>query len=196
MERTVSASGRLEEVNNSSIGKLQSRENETLHRRMKNRDELPLVTIVDYKPSLKKAFAILTRPWLSTVVDGKLEEEDLFTLRYPDKAYIKNGGFVFFAILNEQPVGCVALKRLSDDSYEFCKLFVDPAIRKAGLATQLIERCITRCKENYASVLWLQTTGEAVDAHRLYYKLGFEDDRRPKEMDILHRTTKVMRLFL
>ncbi len=150
------------------------------------------VLVVDFKPSLKKHFYDLAGNWLLRMLGGKLEKEDEFALKNPEDAYLAKGGFVFFALHKNIVVGCVALKRLSETSFEFCKLYIDPEVRKMGIATKLIERCITRCKENNASELWLQTTNELKEAHRLYYKLGFEDKKAPKEMDVLKRTQKIM----
>src|SRR5258708_1861932 len=130
--------------------------------------------------------------WLLGVLKGKLEEEDPFTLHHPDKAYLEKGGFVFFALYDKKVVGCVALKRLDEETFEFAKLFIDPATRKLGIATKLIERCITRCKENEAKQLWLQTTMSMPQAHKLYYKLGFGDREAPKQMEVLKRTEKIM----
>jgi DNA-binding MarR family transcriptional regulator/N-acetylglutamate synthase-like GNAT family acetyltransferase len=150
------------------------------------------VQVLDYKPSLKKYFYELAGHWLLGVLKGTLEEEDKYTLNNPDKAYLENGGFVFFALVKDQVVGCVALKRLNEDTFEFAKLFIDPEARNLGIATKLIERCISRCKENNAKQLWLQTTMAMRDAHNLYYKLGFEDRPAPKQMDVLKRTEKIM----
>ena len=150
------------------------------------------VNILDYKPSLKKYFYELAGNWLLGVLNGSLEEEDKFTLQNPDKAYLAEGGFVFFALYQERVVGCVALKRLDENSFEFAKLFIDPNARNLGIATKLIQRCISRCKENEAKELWLQTTMSMPEAHRLYYKLGFVDRKAPKQMAVLKRTEKIM----
>jgi N-acetylglutamate synthase-like GNAT family acetyltransferase/predicted transcriptional regulator len=150
------------------------------------------LSILDYRPSLKKYFNELAGPWLLKVLKGKLEPEDEFTLNNPDKAYIETGGFLFFAQLNDEIVGCVALKRLNEDTFEFAKLFIDPEVRQLGIATKLIERCVTRCKENDAAELWLQTTMSMPQAHKLYDKLGFVDKKPPKQMDVLVRTEKIM----
>lgn len=150
------------------------------------------VTIIDYKPSLKGKFYELAGPWLLEVLDGTLEEEDEFTLHHPDKAYLAQGGFLFYAQYEHTIVGCVALKRLDDDTFEFAKLFIDPNHRKLGVATRLIERCISRCLENTATALWLQTTMGMPQAHKLYYKLGFKDKDAPPQMEVLARTEKIM----
>ena len=150
------------------------------------------IKIIDYKPSLAGKFYELAAPWLSEVLNGELEEEDQLTLYNPEEAYLKTGGFLFFAKCGEQIAGCVVLKRLDDDTFEFAKLFIAPSFRKLGIATQLIERCITRCMENDAKELWLQTTLSMPRAHKLYYKLGFTDAEAPEQMDVLGRTEKIM----
>jgi len=154
------------------------------------------VFILDYKPSLKQYFYELAGYWLSSFLKGKLEEEDEFALHNPDKAYLEKGGFLFFAQYRKEMVGCVALKRLDEDTFEFAKLFVNPKYRNLGIATKLIERCITRTKENYATELWLQTNMSMQPAHKLYYKIGFSDSEAPKQMDILKRTEKIMSIKL
>lgn len=167
-----------------------------LNQRIQQVQQQERVDILDYRPSLKPYFYSLAAPWLLSVLGGKLEKEDEFTLKQPDKAYIEAGGFVFFARYQSEIVGCVALKRLSEDKFEFCKLFVSPELRKLGLATRLLERCISRCRENGASELWLQTTNAMEEAHKLYYRFGFKEARPPKEMQVLKRTEKIMRLTL
>ncbi len=150
------------------------------------------ISIIDYRPSLKQKFYDLAAPWLESVLNGQLEEEDEFTLSHPDKAYLETGGFLFFAKYKKEIAGCVVLKRLDETSFEFAKLFIDPKYRKMGIATTLIERCITRGKENEADTLWLQTTMSMPQAHRLYYKLGFDDRPAPPAMTVLNRTEKIM----
>lgn len=166
-----------------------------LNERVRSENQDP-VLILDYKPSLKKYFYELVGPWLLGILNGVLEEEDKFSLHNPDIAYVQEGGFLFFAKYQEEIVGCVALKRLDEDSFEFAKLFINPNFRNLGLATKLIERCITRCKENEARELWLQTTLSMPQAHKLYYKLGFNDKDTPQQMTVLRRTEKIMCLDL
>ncbi|MEM8999762.1 MAG: bifunctional helix-turn-helix transcriptional regulator/GNAT family N-acetyltransferase [Bacteroidota bacterium] len=169
--------------------------NKTIHERI-HQPKGEFVKIIDYKPSLKKYFYDLAGPWLLGVLNGELEEDDKFTLHNPDKAYLENGGFLFYAKLKNDIVGCVALKRLNEDTFEFAKLFINPNFRKLGIATKLIERCISRCLENEAKELWLQTTMGMPQAHKLYYKLGFNDALAPSQMDVLGRTEKIMCLSL
>lgn len=154
------------------------------------------ISVLDYSPSLRHHFYELAGNWLLDLLDGSLEDEDQYVLKNPDEAYLAKGGFLFFAKYKNEIVGCVALKRLDDFSFEFAKLFINPEYRGLGIATKLIERCITRCKENEARELWLQTIMSLKSAHKLYDKLGFKDQKAPPQMDVLERTEKIMFLEL
>jgi DNA-binding MarR family transcriptional regulator/GNAT superfamily N-acetyltransferase len=163
-----------------------------IYERIKAIGQFEQVQVLDYKPSLKHHFTDLVAPWLSGVLNGTLEKEDEFTVYRPDEAYLLPGGFLFFAMQDDICLGTVALKRLDENTFEFAKLFISPDARKMGIATKLIERCISRCKENNAKELWLQTTMRMPDAHKLYYKFGFEDRSAPQQMEVLERTEKIM----
>ena len=158
-------------------------------------DEEP-ISVLDYRPSLRQSFFDLAGTWLSGLLHGHLEEEDKFTLTHPAEAYLLQGGFVFFAQYKGQIVGCIALKRLDEERFEMCKLVVREDARRLGIATRLVERCISRSRENGASELWLQTTNALVPAHKLYYKMGFDDRPAPEAMAVLQRTEKIMCMSL
>jgi len=154
------------------------------------------VIVIDYRPSLNKHFYALAGPWLTGEVNGKLEEEDGTTLQNPDEAHFKEGGFLFYARHKGQIVGFVALKRLDDETFECAKLYINPNYRNLGIDTKLIERCISRCMENEARELWLQTTMRIPEAYKLYYTLGFVDKEAPAQMLVMERTEKVLCLAL
>ncbi len=167
-----------------------------VYERVKARDKGSRVTVLDYRPGLKKRFQNLVSPWLLEVTGGRLEEEDKFAINNPDKAYLAAGGFLFFAKYKDDIAGCVALKRLNDDEFELTRLYTRNDYRNLGIATKLIERCISRCRENEAGLLWLQTTNRMQQAHKLYYKFGFTDSPAPESMALLPGTEKIMRLVL
>lgn len=172
-------------------------ERKPLHRRVLGPSSAEQITICDYRPSLKPYFTELAGSWLEHLPDGKLEKEDVLALEHPDKVYLKTGGFIFFAQNEAQKVlGCVALRRLNEDSFELCNLYVHPEARQQGIATKLIERCINRCRENAVKDLWLQTNNSMPEAHQLCDSLGFKDAAAPGDMPVLNRTQNIMRLHL
>lgn len=165
-----------------------------IHERVK--DLADVIKIVDYKPSLKEYFNKLAGKRPTELHDGKPEQDDNFSLDNPDQNYILNGGFVFFAVFKGDVVGTIALKRLDEDSFEFTRLFIDPEYMNLGISTKLIEKCISRCRENRAEELWHQSTMRMPEAHKLYFKLGFEDREAPLQMQVCKRTKKIICLSL
>lgn len=154
------------------------------------------VSVLDYKPGLEKHFHELAGPWLTEEVDGRLKEEDGITLQNPDEAHFLEGGFYLYAMHKEQIVGCVALKRLDSDSFELTELYVNPNYQNTGIDLKLIERCISRCMENEARELWIQSSMETPDTHVIFLALGFIERAKPDKLTVLEETKKVMCLDL
>lgn len=151
--------------------------------------EVESVLVVDYKPSLNKHFHELAGPWLTEELNGQLKEEDGIELQNPDETHFIEGGFLFYAKYKDQIVGYVALKRLDDNAFEFSSLYINPNYRNLGIDTLLIERCISRCMENEAGELWLQTSISKTEAQILYDAIGFVD-KAPHAGMMLQELTK------
>jgi DNA-binding MarR family transcriptional regulator/N-acetylglutamate synthase-like GNAT family acetyltransferase len=154
--------------------------------------ETESVVVVDYQPGLNKHFHELAGPWLTEELNGQLKEEDGITLQNPDEAHFMDGGFLFYARYKDQIVGFVALKRLNDDAFELVRLYINPNYRNLGIDTLLIERCISRCSENQALELWLQTSISKTEAHKIYDTMGFVDKAAPAKLVVQEQTKKVM----
>ena len=84
------------------------------------------VKVIDYRPSLKGEFFRLAAPWLIKVLNGQLEVEDEYTLNNPEDAYLREGGFLFFAKYGNSIVGCIVLKRLDEDRFEIRQTLYRP----------------------------------------------------------------------
>ena len=154
--------------------------------------EVESVVVVDYKPGLNKHLHELAGPWLTEELSGQLKEEDGIALQNPDEAHFMAGGFLFYASYKDQIVGFVALKRLNNNAFELAKLYINPNYRNLGIDTLLIERCISRCNENHALELWLQTSISKTAAHNIYDALGFVDKAAPEQLVVQEQTKKVM----
>lgn len=82
------------------------------------------------------------------------------------------------ARIEGEPVGCVALKRLSDEACEMKRLYVGPTARGAGVGRELVEASIARARELGHSVLLLDTMPSMDAARALYVSLGFRPIER------------------
>ena len=89
--------------------------------------------------------------------------------------YIPPYGTLLIAQVNSDTAGCVALRRLNDETGEIKRLYVRPAFRSWGLGKHLIEAAIqAACRAGY-NALRLDTLPSMAAAQGLYRKLGFTE---------------------
>ncbi|TDX01940.1 DNA-binding MarR family transcriptional regulator [Dinghuibacter silviterrae] len=69
--------------------------------------EAKRLRIVDFRPEHAKAFRDLNERWISTYF--KMEEPDYRSLDHPQEYILDKGGHIFMALLDDKPVGTVAL---------------------------------------------------------------------------------------
>ena len=110
---------------------------------------------------------------------GELQELDAIASHYEEK-----GGLAWTAVNGEKVVGSIAIAPAGEvgDAWEITKMYVDPAIRRAGLATLLLEAAETFAVERDAArmVLWTDTRFEG--AHRFYERRGYIHDGRTRAL--------------
>ena len=100
-------------------------------------------------------------------------EEELKGL--PGKYAPPNGG-LFIALIDEQPVGCIALRPLGTTNIaELKRLYVRSSARKLGVGLALAQRAINRAREAGYHLIRLDTLPTMQDAQRLYRQLGFKE---------------------
>ncbi len=89
--------------------------------------------------------------------------------------YAPPGGILLLALLDDEPVGCVALRLIEDDICEMKRLFVSPAARSRGIGRQLATAIIDRARELGYTAMRLDTVPAMQTAHALYRSLGFTE---------------------
>jgi GNAT superfamily N-acetyltransferase len=104
-----------------------------------------------------------------------MEPIDQKVLRHPDKYLLEAGGHILMALMNEAPVGTVALKKAGAHTYEFTKMAVDENLRGKKIGEQLAQAAIAWCRANNAREIILYSNTKLVPALQLYRKLGFEE---------------------
>ena len=111
-----------------------------------------MLQIQPIPPSDTAAFASIWIPWLETM--GRTPEaEDLEIMRDPGTYYRANGGEAFYALLDGEIVGAVAVKRLGSSGFEFCKLVVTDTARGQGAGRALVEQRLAYAKANGGAAL-------------------------------------------
>jgi putative acetyltransferase len=89
--------------------------------------------------------------------------------------YAPPTGCLLIARRDDVPVGCGAIRRLSGESCEMKRLYIQPADRGAKLGRAIAQRLLGRARAlGYASVR-LDTLAEMIPARALYRSLGFRE---------------------
>lgn len=131
-----------------------------------------MVELVSFLPECRKAFHDLNLEWLETYFH--VEPYDIEQLKNPERI-IENGGEIWFALVNGEPVGTGALYRKRDGEFEIAKMAVKPELRGHGIGAEVLEKLIERFVARGGTRLILATNANLEAAIRLYRRYGFED---------------------
>ena len=103
-----------------------------------------------------------------------VERYDEEVLSKPDKFIINKGGHIFFAKLDNEIVGTVALMPLGNEGYfELTKMGVSPKHRGFKIGQQLMQHCIDFAKTNNMPKLVIYSNRKLENAIYIYRKYGF-----------------------
>jgi putative acetyltransferase len=97
-------------------------------------------------------------------------EEELASL--PGK-YVEPDGALLLAIADGRSAGCVALRRVDDESCEMKRMFVYPEYHGLGIGRALAEAVIDRGRALGFRTMVLDTSLRQAEAQGLYRRLGF-----------------------
>ena len=130
-------------------------------------------------PSDAAAFRALNEEWISRFF--VLEAKDLEQLGRP-QTILERGGHIYFADLESETVGCVALVPMGNGVYELSKMAITPERRGVGLGRLLLRHAIAEARRLGARSLFLGSNTRLKSAVRLYEAEGFQhlaEDRIP-----------------
>lgn len=130
------------------------------------------ISVIPYTSQYREAFKQLNLAWIEKYF--KIEEQDILTFQDPD-AIIDNGGYIFVALYQEQPVGVCALKKVDDKMFEFSKMAVDEQHQGLGIGYQLITAAIEQARQTTATHLFLEGNTSLEASIHLYRKVGFKE---------------------
>ena len=124
-------------------------------------------------PKYQKAFKALNVEWISQY--WSLEQPDYMALDNPDEYILKQGGSILIALYDNVPVGCCALIKMDNSTFELAKMTVSPQVQGKGIGLLLGSKIIEKAKIIGAKRLYLESNSVLAPAVKLYRKLGFED---------------------
>jgi putative acetyltransferase len=88
--------------------------------------------------------------------------------------YVPPGGRLALALVEGQPAGCAALRRLDDERAEFKRLFVRRRYRGMRLGRELLAWIVAEAKNAGYRQLVCDTMPVMADALAMYERAGFE----------------------
>lgn len=128
--------------------------------------------IVDFSEEFVQYFYDLNIEWLQTYFYVEPYDEEV--LSKPKQYIIDKGGYIFFAKLNDEVVGTVALMPDDEDGvFELTKMAVSPKHRGVKIGQQLMTKCIDFAKEKSFKILLLYSNTVLENAIYIYRKFGF-----------------------
>ncbi len=130
------------------------------------------IDIISFSEKYAVDFYNLNIEWLKTFF--YVEPYDEKVLSKPEKYIINKGGYIFFARLNNQIVGTVALMPIGNaGNFELTKMAVSPNHRGHKIGQQLMQYCIDYAKSLGLPKLILYSNTKLENAIYIYRKYGF-----------------------
>lgn len=133
----------------------------------------PLIRIVPYSSRYHHAFRQLNHEWITKYF--ALETADNNMLDDPEGYILKPGGYIFMALLNEEPVGTAALLKNPDGSFELAKMAVTDKAQGLKIGYALGAAALQQARQLQAPRVELLSNRKLTPALNLYRKLGFEE---------------------
>ncbi|TYA71812.1 bifunctional helix-turn-helix transcriptional regulator/GNAT family N-acetyltransferase [Seonamhaeicola marinus] len=138
-----------------------------------NTTENQIIEFEFYKNEYAKNFYELNIEWLKAFFVVEPYDEDV--LSKPDTYIIGKGGHIFFAKINDEIVGTVALMPIGNEGlFELTKMAVSPKHRGKKIGQQLLDYCINYAKDEMGlPKLVLYSNRVLENAIYIYRKYGF-----------------------
>ena len=132
----------------------------------------PDIKVVDYAPKYREAFKSLNVEWISKY--WELEEPDFKALDDPEGYILNQSGVILIALDKGEPIGCCALIKQTDDTFELAKMAVSPKAQGKGVGLLLGKSIVERAKLMGLKRLYLESNSVLKPAICLYEKIGFK----------------------
>ncbi len=128
------------------------------------------VEIISYREEYSSQFSDLNIDWLEKFF--YVEEHDKVVLNNAKSYIIDKGGYIFFALYNNQVAGTIALIN-ENEGYELSKMAVSPKFQGLKIGQQLMQYCIDFAKDQGWKELLLYSNTKLENAIYIYRKYGF-----------------------
>jgi GNAT superfamily N-acetyltransferase len=154
------------------------------------------ITIIDaHEPQHREAFVSLCKQYAAGLPFSLCFQGFEAELAGLPGAYAPPSGCMLLALLDGQPVGCIAMRPLAPSGYlegdarpacEMKRMFVQPAARGLGIGRMLALALLRRASSAGYRQMKLDTETTFVEATALYRALGFAEVPRYNDDPLEH----------
>ena len=148
-----------------------------------------MLTIVPYEPKYTQKFKDLNIAWITEYF--KVEAKDKELLEHSQSTIIDKGGFIFMGLWNNEPVGCFALIKKTDNRYELGKMAVDKTYHGLQIGQKMLAYAITFSKNKNWETLELYSSTKLDTALHIYKKFGFKNIPLEDNLEYLRSDIKM-----
>lgn len=131
------------------------------------------ITIIPFTDLFAADFAALNKAWLIKYFEVEPLDEKM--LDNPNKYYIEEGGFIYFALFNGEVAGTIALLKVSETVFELSKMAVKEKFQGNQIGNKLIEHCLIEGRKLQLQKIILYSNTLLSPAIYLYKKFGFKE---------------------
>ncbi|MCU0440170.1 MAG: GNAT family N-acetyltransferase [Raineya sp.] len=132
-----------------------------------------MIEILDYSEENKSFIKTLNVEWLEKYF--AVEPNDEKQLSNPKEEIIDKGGMIFYARYKGGIVGCAALMKVDEQTYELSKMAVTESYQGLGVGKKLIEHCLDIVQKQNIEKLILYSNTKLEAAIEMYKKYGFKE---------------------
>lgn len=148
------------------------------------------VEIIPFREDIQHHFKKINYEWIDNYFE--IIDHDKLVLENPKEEIIDKGGYIYFAQYNNKVVGCVALERINDTTFELSKMGVRPYYQGLKIGKLLMLKAIEKSKQLSIESLVLYTNPKLISAIKLYKRNGFYEV--PNDQKLIKRATLKMKL--
>ncbi len=131
------------------------------------------IAIIPYEARYQSDFKRLNIAWIEQYF--AVEPHDLEQLEHPEEHVLPNGGQIFFALSENEVVGCVAVVNTGETGFEMAKMAVSPTVQGRGIGKKLCLAAIDYARQLGIGTLWLESNRKLTPALTLYRSAGFNE---------------------
>jgi len=140
-------------------------------RSLEQLEKMQGVEIREFRQECAADFARLNYEWI--VKYYEIEQHDRDQLDNPYEYIIKPGGEIFFAVVDGEVAGTVALIKIDEREFELAKMAVSPNFQGYRIGEKLMKACVEYAERTGIERLVLESNTKLFAAINLYRKFGF-----------------------